>query len=505
MDLKWTARLLQTASWTYLSRPIRGRPLALARLNRPSSGVAFCLLLWAALLGLFRLNTFNEYEKRPIGDSAHFAEMTQAFYLGEPPAMQFPAMHSRRVLGPWLAGKFCALTDWIEGRKPALPFHYGYHGQDDSGHRPVEAAPPTYHRIMTAWKVLNAVAFLGIFLGLFGILQVSQLKAGTAPWQPVWLALILCCSPTLGRLYFTWPLMNDLAGISLGLLSLLCLLKRRVVLSGLLFGAGLLARENLALIYPCFLWILFASEPAGALGTARPTGRSRKAWFLAHLLLSFTPYLLICAFPVFSNIGPLGDWSSGIHQTTPGAAHDYWALILYHLQRPFVADRPVLRQAVVYWQVFGPLLFLALRYYPWKRAQLKQDRLLWAGFLLGIAGSFYVDRYVVYGVLPLVLLARHSLGSRLTPFLAACLSCFYLETLLFFTGSRNGEDLQVEFVYEARLRWIALWGACALVLVVVEPALRARFGSRSRKTALNQKIQSVLENVEKEPQSNPAN
>src|SRR5262245_48117380 len=88
------------------------------------------LLLWAGLLGLFRLNTFNEYEKRPIGDAAYFAEMTQAFYLGEPPALQFPAMHSRRVLGPWLAGKLCWLVDGIEGAKPGKPFHYGYYAED---------------------------------------------------------------------------------------------------------------------------------------------------------------------------------------------------------------------------------------------------------------------------------------------------------------------------------------------------------------------------------------
>jgi hypothetical protein len=448
-------------------------------LGRPFAGVGLCVLLWAALLGVFRLNTFNQYEYRPTGDSTYFIEMTQVFYLNEPPAMLYPTMHSRRILGPWLAAQFCSLADSLAGRQPAKPFHYGYYGEDFSTNPEAEHVP-TYHRILAAWQNLNAAAFLGIFLGFFGILHLFQLKQGATPWQPVWLALILCCSPTLGRLYFNWPFMNDLIGIGLGLLSILCLLKRRVIFSGLLFGAGMLARENLALIYPCFLWILFTSEQAP------PVSKSRKTWLPAHLLLSFAPYILICAFPVFQNVGPFRDQASGIRQASTGAAHDYLSLILFHLRRPFIADHALLRQSVVYWAVCGPLLLLALRFYPWNRAQLTRDGLLWAAFLLVIATSFYVDRYVVYAVLPLVLLSRHRLASRLSPFLASCLGLFYLQAVLLFAKNRVGDDLQVEFMYATRLKWLALWGACALFLVALEPVLRARLVSLTRKTALNQ-------------------
>jgi hypothetical protein len=450
--------------------------------NRPPqflTGILCCILLWGCLLGLFSLNTSNQFGGSPIGDATYFAEMTQSFYTGEAPAIQFPAIHSRRILGPWLAGKLCLLTDWIEGRKPAKPFHYSYHGQEESGRWPVEAPGGTYSRIISAWQVVNAAAFLGIILALFGIFQALQPKQGAALWQPIWLALILGCSPTLGRLYFIWPLMNDLVGISLGLLALLCLLKRRVIISGVLFGAAMLARENLALIYPCFLWILFASERTHA------TTRSRKSWLFAHFVLSFAPYILICVFPVFRNIGPLEDAVSHIQLATAGASRDYWALILFHLGRPFTADHALLRQASVYWQVLGPLLFLVLRFYPWKRATFMEDRLLWAGFLLAIGLSFYVDRYVVYAVFPLALLARHCLRDRFSPFLAVCLSCFYLEALLFFTKATAGQDLQVEFVYDSRLKWTSLWGACALLLVLLEPILRARPAPIRTKTTLD--------------------
>jgi len=304
--------------------------------------------------------------------------------------------------------------------------------------------------------------------------------------------LILCCSPTLGRLYFIWPIMNDLVGISLGLLSLLCLLKNRVILSGLLFGAGMLARENLALIYPCFLWVFFASKE----------GKPPKSWLLPHLIGSMPlhrigpmlphligsilPYSLLCAFPVFSNLAPLADWSSGIQQTTPGATHDYWALALYHFRRPFVADHGLLRQFVVYLQVLGPLLLLTLRFYPWRRKELKGDMFLWAGLLLVLGTSFYVDRYVVYAIFPLVLLVRHSLKRRFSPFLAVCLSCFYLKAVHSFTECERGVALQVEFMDRALLNSTVLWGACALLLVLLEPILRIRLASVPRKTVLNQ-------------------
>jgi hypothetical protein len=271
-------------------------------------------------------------------------------------------------------------------------------------------------------------------------------------------------------------MMNDLVGICLGLLSLLCLLKNRVLLSGLLFGAAMLARENLALIYPCFLWVFFTF----------PSGKSPKPWLLQHLIWSILPYSLLCAFPVFSNLAPLADWSSGIQQTTPGATHDYWALALYHFRRPFVAEHGLLRQFAVYWQVLGPLLLLALRFYPWGRKQLKGDMFLWAGLLLVLGTSFYVDRYVVYAIFPLVLLARYSLDSRFSPFLAVCLSCFYLKAVHFFTECGRGVALQVEFMDRALLNSAVLWGACALLLVLLEPILRARLASVPRKTVLNQ-------------------
>jgi len=77
-------------------------------------------------------------------------------------------------------------------------------------------------------------------------------------------------------------------------------------------------------------------------------------------------------------------------------------------------------------------------------------------------------------VLPLLLLARHSLGNRLSPLAAFCLLCFYLEAVLFVARIRIGDGLQVEFMDRQSLYWTAIWGAAALVVIMIEPILRRR-------------------------------
>jgi len=445
--------------------------------SHPISSSLLCVLLWVALLGIFRVTTRNEYEKRPIGDAAYFCEMTQSFYLGEPPAINFPTMHSRRILGPWLAARLCSLLDLINGKRATTAFHYGYYAEDYFHNWSPEAAF-TYDRIMTSWKVLNSAALLGIFLSLFGILRHFQPNSAP-PWQPSWLAFILCCAPTLGRLYFICPLMNDLAGISLGLLSLFCLLKNRVLLSGLLFGAAMLARENLALIYPCFVWALF---------TLAKGCQGRKLLKLSsiHALLSFSPYCWICALPVFPDVAPFSDWSSGIQQAAAGATQDYWSLVVYHLRRSFLGDQALLRNCLVYWSVLGPLLFLALRFYPWKKTELQMDAFLWVAFLLIIAASFHVDRYVVYAVFPLTLLARHALNRGIRWWVAGLLSCFYLAAVQFFNERVNAKTLQIEFAEKAVLISACFWGACALVIVLLDPFFFFFFNYIPQKTTVRE-------------------
>lgn len=437
------------------------------------TSVGACLLLAALLLGLFSLTTSNQYDFRPGGDASYFTEMTQVFYLNEPPIFHYPTMHSRRILGPWLAGMICSASDAVTGVKAPKPFHYSYNGVDHS-RTPKTEHRQTYERIMSAWQVLNATSFVAIFLGLFGILRVFQMKQAAAEWQPIWGAMVLCCSPVLGRIYFNWPMMNDLVGISLAVLSLLCALKGRTLLSGLLFGAGMLARENLLFIYPCFLWIILQRQ------TTPEELAQRKKFFLTHLILSFAPYILVCAFPIFQNVGPLLDRASGIRETSAGAAHDYLSLILFHLHRPFTADHALLRQLLVYWHVLGPLFLLTLRFYPWKRAQLTQDGWLWAAFGLALASAFYVDRYVVYAVLPLVLLARHSLGNRLSPWMAICLLFFYVQAVQLGGECDIGDALQVETTHWPNLLRSGLCCAAAVVLIFIEPLLRNSLSFREK-------------------------
>jgi hypothetical protein len=433
--------------------------------------VMYCLI-WAGLFGLFCATTGNQYEGGPYGDASYFADMTQVLYLGAPPVLTYPAIHSRRVLGPWVAGKWCRLADFVHGRQPGPPAHFNYLG--NPGGWPAENAP-TFGRILAGWRVVNVAGFFAIGFGLVGILRHFQSGQGTSFWQAVWLAVILGCAPTLGRLYIAWPFMNDLAGIGLGLLSLFCLLRGRVVLSGVLFGLGMLARENLALVYPCFFGVAWTLEKAGP-KKGLPSRAS-----LVHLVLSFTPYLLICLFPLFTNIRPFLDVGGKIHETETGALNDYIALITYHLERPFTADHAALRQAVVYWQVCGPLLLLVLRFYPWSRRQLIEDGPVWCGLAICAASSFFVDRYVVYNVFPLLLLARHCLGGKLSGGLAAGLTLCYLMAVRFFAAANSGDGFQVEFMDAQALRHTAWWGAGALLLTVFEPLVRRRLAPFFRK------------------------
>src|SRR2546421_3911064 len=94
-------KVVQSSDTRTIERRTHAGELSLTR--SAFFGVAICLLLGAALLGIFRLTTSNQYSFRPTGDATYFIEMTQVFYLNEPPAMQYPTMHSRRILGPWLA------------------------------------------------------------------------------------------------------------------------------------------------------------------------------------------------------------------------------------------------------------------------------------------------------------------------------------------------------------------------------------------------------------------
>jgi hypothetical protein len=431
-----------------------------ARVSKPLIRRGVDLVLWVGLFIVLEVNTPTMSRPYPSGDSAYFAEMTQVFYLGTHPKMEYPAMHSKRLLGPWLAARVLAGIDLVAGRERAKPAEYSYLGEY-SENWPAECSAG-YERLLTAWGVLEFAALVAVFLALLGILERTTRYPGGTGWQPFWLALLLCCSPTLGRLYIAWPIMNDLIGIALGLASLYFLLRGKPTLSGVLFGLGMLARENLALVYPCFLWAGLSADPV----QANSKLKARAA--LAHLALSFAPYALLSLFPVFNNLRPFYDNASGVHGAASGAWYDYVALVLYHVRRPWVADEAMTRQLVVYWQVCGPLLLLVLRAYPWTRKTFKEDWLLWTSLALCAGTSFYVDRYVVYAVFPLLLLVRRGLGAQLSGWLALALMVCYLASVRLFATVTTSNSLQVEFIDRFALDTITKWEAGAVLLVFLE-------------------------------------
>jgi len=93
---------------------------------------------------------------------------------------------------------------------------------------------------------------------------------------------------------------------------------------------------------------------------------------------------------------------------------------------------------------------------------------LWAGILICGVTSFYVDRYVVYTVFPLLLLVRRCLGGQIRLWLAAALGFCYLASVRLFGAVVMGDNLQVEFMDGVALRRVAAWGACAVLLVLLD-------------------------------------
>lgn len=420
-----------------------------------------CLFLWGALTAYWHYFTANEYELRPAGDAAYYADMAQAFYLGSEQAQGYPSIHSRRILAPLLVGYFLRAEDAVEGRSP--PQHkiqFNYKREYSPGWR--ERALPLFGRLR-AWRLLDFIASLLILLSAFGIL-CKLFPPSTTAWLPAGIALGVSWSPTLGRLYIAWPYMNDLTGISLGLLSLLLALDRKILLSAILFGVGMLARENLALTYPCFLWAILRGYGVGA---------RRSVWL--HAALSATPYLAFWLFPAFERIVPLSDNASQIQETRAGFLNDYLGLLWFHLTRTFSDVHGVARQVLVYWQVVGPLLLVTLRFYPWNRNVFATDRLLWSSLLLIVGTAFYVDRYVVYAVFPILLLARHAVQHLAGPLWVLVLSVLYASSVEVYEIIPVGRWLQVEFM-RIEILWPTIFlEIVALLLVGIGPAwLRPR-------------------------------
>ena len=422
----------------------------------PSRQLAATLLLLTGCVVLFQERTAVTFRLVPWGDAAYYADMTQSLYFGTAPQMRYPTMHSRRILAPSIVAVALNVGDAIE--PPASPPRPAFLSYEAHYPLPLERNP-FYPRMLRAWHWVQITAFFAI--GLLTLLLVRSLAPTLAGWQVVTLVGVLALCPSLGRLYFAWPFANDLVGIALGLASLALLTRGLVLLSALLLGLAALARENLFLVYPAFVWVARVLRP------------QPPRMIAAHAALAAAPYLFFCLWPLFPNVVVFYDLSTGLRGSSAGAIHDYLSLVGGHVG--FMLNDPAwpAQRIASQWLAAGPLLLLTARCYPWSRAQVRRDWLLWGAFLLCAVVSFRVDRYLVYGILPLLLLAPHVAQASLPLATWAALVGLYVAALRPWAFVIRGEELQVETTPLETSAVLALLAVAAVVMILLD-ARRAR-------------------------------
>lgn len=425
--------------------------------------VAAITLAWALLTIHFYASTRNEYALAPFGDAAYFADMAQVFYRGGKQTLAYPQMHGRRVLVPALVGWSLRAFDAVlrPSRADRARDHYATDPEAVKTWTPEDHH--LYHRLARVWRALNVIALAAIFAALFGIVA-HLLGPDFSTWWAGTVALVITAIPALGRIYIAWPIMNDLPALALGLLALLALLKARVVVSGVLCGMALLGRENMAFVYPCFLWLLLP--------------RRRKD-LICHAALTFAPFLALVTFPPFPKIlviieepwkpafPRIAEYERVVSESVPGPLGDYLHLVAIHVDHLLRPDSLALLGAA-YWLAGGPLLLVTLRFYPW-REKWHRDALLWASVLLIVATAFFVDRYAVYVLFPLLLLSRHRLGRPQARLYFLVLTALYVVQVRLFDWLPGGAVMQI---YETRD--LPLWpryaaGVGAVLLIISRP------------------------------------
>lgn len=405
------------------------------------------------------------YARTPIqfrfavwGDGAYFADMAQSFYLGTPPQIPYSTMHSRRILAPAVVGGILRGEDLARGSAAPSPVRFSYEGHYPAGW--YLRAAPVFDRLLAAWRLLDFVAFLAI--GVAATTLVCLIAPHAPSWQTFVVAFTVGAWPALGRLYFAWPFMNDLPAIALGLVSLLLLVRAHIALSGLVLGIALLGRENLLLVYPCYLWVLTNVRAHPLHGV------------VLHGALTILPYTLVSVLPPFPNVRPFADLSTGIQAAAAGIAQDYWALVTFHVERMLADPTWSLRAFAAQWNAGGPLLLLVLRAGAWRGPALSTDWLLWSSLLVCMVTSFGVDRYLVYGAFPLLLLLRHAREAQSNAPVGAALVALYLSGTRPLSPVNAGQALQVETMTLTSAGWTAIVGSVAVALVGVEALWRAR-------------------------------
>lgn len=428
-------------------------------MNRTRAALTVLILL--VCTALFHLRTRVEYRSFVWGDAAYYVDLTQSLYDGAPPQTRPTTIHGRRVLASTLTLAILRVEDAV--RAPGLDDHPFKIFYDPVNYRRSQPSGPRFQRIRTAWQALDTASFFLIGLSLAALLSRFAPRARAAPFYATLATFAL--TPTLGRLYVAWPMLDDMTGLAFGLASLYLASTRRVALSGAVLGLAMLARENLLQVYPAFVWVLY---------------RDDQGWrrIAQHAALTFAPYALLAAFPLFSETQAFVDLTTPAAGQGVGAGADYVALLNYHVDQMLHFPSWWLRKFAMHWVTVGPLALTVVAAYPWRdRAALRRDALLWLTLLAVSAAAFRVDRYAVYGLFALLPMASVALESKLPD------RAWYAIAAVFFVGTGaheftlRGATLQIETTTPEHARMSAITAVLAIAIVAAERAFARRKAS----------------------------
>ena len=360
---------------------------------------------------LFSLKWQSDYLSAPSGDGAYYTGMTYSFYSNHRDQVVVSSLHAPRILGAFLAASLLKLQGMDNSEAKNFPY--------DRTTNPPETwdAKQTlaYFQIHHMDQVLNFLFFpiLALFIAL---LTPSYL---TFPLGLL-VTLNMLLTPSLSLITIFWPQMYDVITICLFSASLFFLTKKWDTLAFVTLGIAALAREQVLMLLPAIY--LF-----------------RRFNILQAVILGFTPYALVMAFPLFKNAIPLFDSNSNSVAHTTFVPEVYLNIVKYHWQGLF--SQKGMAHPLAMLLNLGTV-WIALYYLKaWKQTAFLA--------LLCLSMVFMADRHMIlltlvglYG-LNFVKIPENFQVKRLTQFLSVLLG---FKVLLLMTA-QSASWLQVELWY----------------------------------------------------------
>ena len=263
--------------------------------------ISSCLVA-ALVWGLCAFFWTSESQLEPGGDAAYFTSMSYAFLGANRGRIDISAMHSRRVLGPFLVGGMLR-AQGVDIQEP-IQWSYRLSATSRAQWSPHQVEVyPTIHR---DWQILNLFSFVLL------IFSLALLIPQHYPWGVRGLiSLNFILTPCLGLLMVYWPQMNDTLCLALFALGLVLLNEDREVGGLMVLGLASIAREQVLLLLP-FVYLFKRFSLANA------------------FVFAVLPYISLCIVPLFPKVIPWTDATAGAKEGTLSLLGSYKIIFLYN-------------------------------------------------------------------------------------------------------------------------------------------------------------------------------